>query len=126
MLLQTFQFTLFEVGYPMIVSIPFVVGEYPVTAVGSALKLATIALVVAVPVAEVVTTVAHVPEEIALVPSAEVPLATMLVGPEGPLGPLGPVAPVAPTGPLGPEGPEAPAGPEGPLGPEGPATFVSK
>lgn len=43
--------------------------------VGSALNTHWITSVVAVPVAVVVTTVAQAPEEIALVPSAEVPLA---------------------------------------------------
>ena len=74
-LLQTLKLTLFAVGYLMIVNIPDVLGVYPVTAVGSALKSAAMMSVVAVPVAEVVTTVAQVPEEIAPVPRAEVPLA---------------------------------------------------
>jgi hypothetical protein len=44
--------------------------------VGSALGVAMMVSVVSVPVAVVVTALAQVPEEIALVPMAEVPLAT--------------------------------------------------
>lgn len=59
----------------MMVSMPEVAGTYPVTPVGSLLNPHQITSVVAVPVAEVVTTVSQVAEEIALVPIAEVPLA---------------------------------------------------
>ena len=58
-MLHTLKFTLFAVGYLIIVSIPFALGEYPVVEVGSALKSDMILSVVAVPVAVVVTTVAH-------------------------------------------------------------------
>ncbi len=79
MLLQTLKFTLLLVGYLMIVSIPLVDGEYPVDEVGSALKSAIMLSVVATPVAEVVTAEAHAPDEIEPVPSAEVPLAIVVV-----------------------------------------------
>lgn len=59
----------------MIVNMPDADGAYPVTAVGSPLKDPATVLVVAVPDAAVVTTVAHVPEVIAPVPSADVPVA---------------------------------------------------
>ena len=48
-------------------------------AVGSVLKPTRMASVVATPVALTVTTVAHAPDEIALVPMAAVPLATVPV-----------------------------------------------
>lgn len=67
----------------MIVSIPLALGWYPVVEVGSALKSAMMLSVVAVPVAEVVTTVAQAPEPIALVPRADVPLAIVCVVPAG-------------------------------------------
>ena len=72
-LLQTLKFTLLAVGYGMIVSIPVEAGVYPVTPVGSLLKLACTVFVVTTPVADTVTTVAHAPEEIADVPMAAVP-----------------------------------------------------
>lgn len=65
----------------MIVSIPLAEAEYPVVLVGSPLKPASMTSVVAVPVAEVVTTVAHVADEIALVPNAEVPEAIVVEKP---------------------------------------------
>lgn len=55
-----------------------VAGLYPVVPVTSALKPHEITSVVAVPVADVVTTVAHAPDVIADVPSADVPLATVV------------------------------------------------
>jgi len=78
-LLQTLKFTLFAVGYAIIVSIPAVAGMYPVTAVGSPLKLAETTSVVAVPVAVVVTTVAQAADAMAELPIAEVPLAIVCV-----------------------------------------------
>lgn len=74
--LQTLKFTLLVVGYGYIESPPDVDGAYPVTAVMSAFGVNWITSVVAVPVAETVTTVAHAAEEIADVPRAAVPLAT--------------------------------------------------
>src|SRR5689334_22467788 len=65
----------------MIVNIPLVLGMYPVTAVGSALKSAMILSVVAVPVALAVTTVAQAADEIADVPRAAVPFAIVCVIP---------------------------------------------
>lgn len=59
------------------VNIPDVEGTYPVTAVMSLLKLTLTTSVEAVPVAEVVTNVAQAPLDIALVPSADVPDATV-------------------------------------------------
>ena len=58
---------------------PFVDGAYPATALIEAFGVQVIASVEAVPVAVVVTAVAQAPEAIALVPSAEVPLATVPV-----------------------------------------------
>lgn len=63
----------------MIVSIPVVSGTYPVTAVGSPLKLAVTTSVVSVPVAEAVCADVQAAEEIAPVAKAKVPLATVLV-----------------------------------------------
>ena len=57
------------------VSIPVVAGIYPVTAVGSPLKLAVTTSVVATFVADTETTVAQAAEAIADVPSVAVPLA---------------------------------------------------
>lgn len=62
-------------------SAPLVTGVYPVTAVGSPLNPHQITSVVAVPVAEVVTAVAQAADDIALVPSAEVPLMTVVERP---------------------------------------------
>ncbi len=73
-LLQTLKFAVLVVGYAMMVSIPLVEGEYPVTAVGSALKVQFSVFVLAIPVCALVTTVAHAPDEIALVPRETVPL----------------------------------------------------
>lgn len=82
------------------------------------------ALVVKVPVADVVTTVAQAPDEIALVPKADVPLATMLVGPVGPVAPVGPMLPVGPVGPVAPVGPVGPVLPVLPVDPVGPVKPV--
>lgn len=95
--LQTFQFTLFAVGYGYIATPPVVTGAYPVTAEISAFGVHEITSVVAVPVAVVVTTVAQAPEVIADVPIAEVPLAMRETLPAGPVGPVGPVGPAGPT-----------------------------
>jgi hypothetical protein len=67
--------TLPEVGYPAILRPPLVEGAYPVTALIDAFGVQLIASVLATPVAVVVTTVAHAPDAIELVPSADVPLA---------------------------------------------------
>jgi hypothetical protein len=80
-LLQTLKLTLFALGYEMIVSIPAVAGMYPVTAVGSPLNEASTTSVVAVLVAAVVTAVAQAADAMALVPSADVPLAIVAVIP---------------------------------------------
>lgn len=80
-LLQTLKFTLLADGYGTIVNIPLVLGAYPVTPVGSPLKPAMMTSVVAVLVAEVVTTVAQVPDEMALVPRADVPDAIVVEKP---------------------------------------------
>lgn len=63
----------------MMVNIPAVVGWYPTVLVGSPLKPHPKVSVVAVPVAAVVTTVAHTPDKIAPVPNADVPLAMVCV-----------------------------------------------
>ena len=55
--------------------LPVAETAYPVTPAGSTFGVAMITSVEAVPVAVVVTTVAHAPEPIALVPIADVPLA---------------------------------------------------
>jgi hypothetical protein len=67
------------VGYFIIVSIPFALGEYPVVLVGSALKSAMMSSVAATPDAETVTTEAHVAEDIEPVPRTAVPLAMVCV-----------------------------------------------
>src|SRR5882672_10756012 len=59
----------------MMVNIPVVNGTYPVTAVGSPLKLASILSVVSVPVAVAVCALVQVAELIAPVASAFAPLA---------------------------------------------------
>lgn len=63
----------------MIVNMPVVRGTYPVTAVGSPLKVATIVSVVSVPVAVAVCAELHVALEIAVVVRACAPLATVTV-----------------------------------------------
>jgi len=60
----------------MIFKEPVEVGANPVIPVGSELYVQLITSVVRAPVAVVVTTVAQVPEDIALVPNVEVPLVT--------------------------------------------------
>lgn len=63
----------------MIVNIPVVRGTYPVTAVGSPLKVAVIVSVVAVPVAVSVWAELQAAEEMALVARALAPLAIVWV-----------------------------------------------
>jgi len=77
--LHTSKFTLFVVGYAAIDNPPVVAGMYPVTALIDPFGFHMMASVDAVPVAVVVTTVAHAVDEIELVPSAEVPLAIVWV-----------------------------------------------
>jgi hypothetical protein len=62
---------------------PLMDDAYPVTALMEAFGVQVIASVAATPVAVVATTVAHAPEDIALVPSAEVPLAIVCVEVDG-------------------------------------------
>lgn len=73
--LHTFQFTLLDVGYGKTFRPSVVATPYPVTELISAFGAQVIVSVVAVPVAEVVTTEAQALAAIALVPRAEVPLA---------------------------------------------------
>src|SRR6185369_3917007 len=73
-LLHTLKLAVVVVGYAMIVSIPLVLGEYPVTPVGSALNVHASVSVLAIPVCVLVTTVAQVPDVIALVPRETDPL----------------------------------------------------
>ena len=78
-LLHTLKFTVSAVGYGIIVSIPVVSGTYPVTAVGSALKLTIIASVLNVPVAVPVWAVVQAALDIAPVARAFAPLAIVAV-----------------------------------------------
>ena len=80
----------------MTVSMPVVAGEYPVVLVGSPLKPQPITSVVAMPLPDEVTTVAHAPELIADVPRAAVPLATVCDTVAVPLGNVNVVLPVPP------------------------------
>lgn len=73
--LQTSKLTLLVVGYAAIVKPPVVAGTYPVTAFIDPFGFHVIASVDAVPVAVVVTTVAHAAVAIELVPREDVPLA---------------------------------------------------
>ena len=79
--MHTLKLTFPEVMYLIMVNIPDADGEYPVVPLGSALKSAERLSVVNAPVAVVVTTVAQVADEMAEVPRADVPLATVIVVP---------------------------------------------
>ena len=77
----------------MMVNIPFALGAYPVTPVGSPLNPQLITSVVATLVAVVVTTDAHAPEEISEVPRADVPEAMVVVGPPAEPGAIASIVP---------------------------------
>src|SRR5580692_2666955 len=62
---------------------PLPLTPYPIVPLGSALKSMERLSVESTPVAVAVTTEAHAPEEIALVPSVEVPLATVMAAGSG-------------------------------------------